>query len=368
MSVLQRIRENVPLAPMTTLGVGGPARFFLDAEDEETVFEALGWAWKNGVSATVLGGGSNVLVGDRGIEGLVVRVRLRGVKDVSSDGGTSGARRNLLEAGAGEELDSLVETCVKAGLAGLECLSGIPGYVGATPIQNVGAYGQEICETIVSVRVMDRATRETEVFDNRSCRFSYRSSIFKEDLRDQYVVLAVTLGLSPGGLPALKYPELSRELASRGGDPRSLADVRQTVLAIRRSKSMVLDPADPNQKSAGSFFVNPVVPPEIASAIEQQALSRATAPMPRFAAGANVKLSAAWLVEQAGWSKGTSDGPVGISTRHALAIVNRGGATSAQILGFASRVRDAVRTRFGIGLAHEPVLIGFSEEEASVLK
>lgn len=363
MSVLQRIRENVPLAPMTTLGVGGPARFFLDAGDEETVVEALEWAWKNGVSATVLGGGSNVLVGDRGIEGLVVRVRLRGVKDVSS-----GARRNLLEIGAGEELDSLVETCVQAGLAGLECLSGIPGYVGATPIQNVGAYGQEICETIVSVRVMDRATRETEVFDNRSCRFSYRSSIFKEDLRDQYVVLAVTLRLSPGGLPALRYPELSRELGLRGGDPGSLADVRQTVLAIRRSKSMVLDAHDPNHRSAGSFFVNPVVSPEIASVIEQQALSRIAAPMPRFAAGANVKLSAAWLIEQAGWSKGTADGPVGISTRHALAIVNRGGATSAQILGFASRVRDAVRTRFGIGLALEPVLIGFSEEEASVLR
>jgi UDP-N-acetylmuramate dehydrogenase len=238
--------------------------------------------------------------------------------------------------------------------------------VGATPIQNVGAYGQEVGDTIVSVRAVHRATRETTVLDNAACRFSYRSSIFKQALRDQYVVLSVTFALTRGGAPTLRYPELARELARAGGDAASLDHLRQCVLSIRRSKSMVIDTADPNHRSAGSFFVNPIVTADRAREIEAT-LGQGAAKMPQFAAGDDVKLSAAWLIENAGWQKGASEGPVGISTRHALAIVNRGGATAAQILGFAARVRDDVRARFGVTLAVEPVLLGFSETEAAPL-
>jgi UDP-N-acetylmuramate dehydrogenase len=297
-----------------------------------------------------------------------MRVRISGVKELASDAGAN-AERVLLQVGAGEELDPFVERCVRAGHAGVECLSGIPGFVGATPIQNVGAYGQEIGETVVTVRAMERASGTTNVFDKVACRFSYRSSIFKEVLQDRYIVLTVTLALSRQGTPALRYPELVRELASRGRDPGSLSDVRDVVLSIRRSKSMVIDKTDPNHQSAGSFFVNPVVAEDEANRIEEVARALGSTSMPRFAvAGDKVKLSAAWLIERSGFSKGSSDGPVGISTRHALAIVNRGGATAAQILGFASRVRQAVHARFGIALTPEPVLVGFSEEEARALR
>jgi UDP-N-acetylmuramate dehydrogenase len=355
------IRERVPLAPMTTLEVGGEARFFVEAENEEAVLSALGWADRNGVAPVILGGGSNVLVCDRGVDGLVVRVRVRGTREVPHDD----ASKIAIEVGAGEELDAIVARSVAAGHAGLECLSGIPGFVGATPIQNVGAYGQEIGETVLYVRTLGRATREFTVLDNQACGFSYRSSVFKERRKGEYVVVSVTLALTRGGAPTLRYPELVRELAARGADASSLADVRATVLAIRRAKSMVIDEADPNRRSAGSFFVNPVVAPARAQEIE--ATLGAAAKMPRFPSGENVKLSAAWLIEHAGFSKGASEGPVGISTRHALAIVNRGGATAAQILSFAARIRDAVRARFGVELVPEPVLVGFSSEEAALL-
>jgi UDP-N-acetylmuramate dehydrogenase len=354
------IREHVPLASMTTLEVGGDARFFVDAEDEETVDRALEWASRNGVATTILGGGSNVLVADRGVDGLVVRVRVRGSRAVSCADPTKIA----LEVGAGEELDALVQRSVGAGHAGVECLSGIPGYVGATPIQNVGAYGQEIAESVVEVRALDRASRATRVFDNAACGFSYRSSVFKEALRDRYVVLSVTLALKPGGVPSIRYPELARELSARGFSATSLADVRRCVLAIRRTKSMVIDPSDDNRRSAGSFFVNPIVTKETADRLEEAFRGEA---FPRFAAGSGVKLSAAWLIERAGWEKGTHDGNVGISTRHALAVVNRGGATAAEILAFAARVRDDVRARFGVALVPEPVLVGFDETETALL-
>jgi UDP-N-acetylmuramate dehydrogenase len=217
---------------------------------------------------------------------------------------------------------------------------------------------------------MDRATRKIETFDNAACRFSYRSSVFKELERDRYVILRVHFVLTPSGLPRVRYPEITRELSLRGGDPNSLADVRAVVLAVRRSKSMVIDAADPNHKSAGSFFVNPVVSTEQAGEIETRARAAAfeSHPMPRFPVGERTKLSAAWLIERAGFAKGTFDGAVGISTRHALAIVNRGGATGAEILGFARRVRDAVDQAFGVKLAAEPVLVGFTDEEAASLR
>jgi UDP-N-acetylmuramate dehydrogenase len=343
---------------MTTLEVGGEARFFVDAEDEETVEAALDWASKKGILATILGGGSNVLVADRGVDGLVLRVRVRGSREVGGD-----PAKVALEIGAGEELDALVERSVAAGQAGIECLSGIPGYVGATPIQNVGAYGQEIGESVIEVRALDRKTRATRVFDNAACGFSYRSSVFKDRLRDRYVVLSVTLALTPGGPATVRYPDLAREIAAQGLSERSLDDVRRCVLAVRRSKSMVIDASDANRRSAGSFFVNPIVTPETADGIQEAFREK----MPRFAAGSGVKLSAAWLIENAGWRKGASEGKVGISTRHALAVVNRGGATAAEILAFAARVRDDVRARFGVALVPEPVLVGFDETETALL-
>jgi UDP-N-acetylmuramate dehydrogenase len=308
-----------------------------------------------------------VLVSDRGVDGLVVRVRVRGIEERDFPGD---ADKVICEVGAGEELDRVVVHTIESGYGGLECLSGIPGYVGATPIQNVGAYGQEVADTVMAVRVMDRDTRKVEVFDNAACRFTYRNSVFKGEERDRYVILGVTLALTRGGAPRVHYPEIVRELSLRGGDPASLADVRAVVLAVRRSKSMVIDEADPNRRSVGSFFVNPMVSAAQADEIEQRVRAAAfeAQPMPRYPVGDRIKLSAAWLIERAGFVKGTTDGPVGISTRHALAIVNRGGATAAQILDFARRVRDAVVERFGVVLAAEPVLVGFSEEEASALR
>jgi UDP-N-acetylmuramate dehydrogenase len=361
------IQQDVALAPLTTLGVGGGARFFLDAASEEQVHAGLEWAYKRGVAVTLLGGGSNVLVSDRGVDGLVVRVRVRGLEERET---ADGSGRVICDVGAGEELDRVVVHAIESDYAGLECLSGIPGYVGATPIQNVGAYGQEIGDTVIAVRAMARGTRQVRVFDNAACRFSYRHSIFKGDERDRYVVLGVSLALTPGGVPRVHYPEIQRELALRGGDPNSLADVRSVVLAVRRSKSMVIDSADPNRNSAGSFFVNPIVNAGEADEIEQRARAAAfeAQAMPRYPVGDKVKLSAAWLIERAGFVKGTTDGAVGISTRHALAVVNRGGATASDVHAFARKVRQAVFEAFGVALSAEPVLIGFTEQEASALR
>jgi UDP-N-acetylmuramate dehydrogenase len=355
------IRERVPLAPMTTLGVGGEARFFFEAASEPSLFAALAWARSSGIATFVLGGGSNVLVSDAGLDGLVVRLGILGIEEDASLARAEG--RVVLRVGAGEPFDPLVERCVAAGYAGIECLSGIPGLVGATPIQNVGAYGQEVGERIVEVRVMDRSTGTVSALTAEDCRFAYRSSAFKEEPRDTRIVLTVTFALSRGGAEPVRYVELARDLASRSVDPTSLVNVRDAVLSLRRSKSMVIDRADPNHRSVGSFFVNPVVDQERADEVE----ALAHMAMPRFPAGKRVKLSAAWLIEKAGFPKGSADGNVGLSSRHALAIVNRGGATAAEILRFAGRLRGSVRARFGIALAHEPVFLGFDPSETAEL-
>jgi UDP-N-acetylmuramate dehydrogenase len=351
-----KIQRDVPLAPLTTLGVGGPARHFLDADDEATVASALGWARSRGMPVSILGGGSNVIVSDRGVDGLVIRVRLLGIRETPS-----AADRIQIEVGAGELLDDVVARAVASGWAGVECLSGVPGQVGATPIQNVGAYGQEIGETITRVTAIERTTGEIATLDNAACLFAYRTSVFKRGLRGRYVVLRVSLALEPGGLATVKYAELARELKGRAA---SLAAVREAVLGLRRKKSMLVDPSDPNHRSVGSFFVNPIVSAGVADEVERQAAhSRPdTDPMPRFDAGWGcVKLSAAWLIEHAGFSKGSGEGAVGISSKHALAIVNRGGATAQQVVDFASRVRRAVREQFSVTLDAEPVLLGFDD-------
>ena len=347
------VASDVPLAPLTTLELGGPARFFVRAEDEATVAQALHWARGRGLPVFVLGGGSNLVVSDDGFEGLVLQAALPGLT-FREEGGEV-----LVEAGAGQPWDALVAEAVGRGLGGVECLSGIPGFVGATPIQNVGAYGQEVSETIRRVRVLDRATQVVSELDPGACGFGYRDSNFKR-APERHVVLAVTFALRPGGAPTIRYPELRAAVA----EGASLPEVRETVLALRRRKSMVLDPTDENRRSAGSFFMNPVVASEEAERVAAQAVAEGlaadAAQVPRFPAPGGVKLAAGWLIERAGIAKGLRQGSVGISSRHALALVHHGGGTTAELLGLARLVRDTVAARFGVRLVPEPTLLSAS--------
>lgn len=334
--------EHVPLAPRTTLSLGGPARYFVSATDDAQVIEALRWAAAEGVEARVLGGGSNLVVADAGFDGLVIEMAQR---SLHIDGGR-------VTAAAGEDWDGFVARCVAEDLAGVECLSGIPGRVGATPIQNVGAYGQEVSQTIARVRVLDRESLTQRDLSPAECEFGYRDSMFKR-APGRFVVLEVAFALTPGGAPLLAYAELQRALSD---DPSpSLAKVRETVIALRRQKSMVLDPDDPNGRSAGSFFTNPIVAPEIAERIA----AASDEPVPRWPTDdGRVKLAAGWLIERASMAKGTRRGPVGISTAHALALVHLGGGTTAALLALADEVRDAVEAKYGVRLVREPTLWG----------
>lgn len=335
-----KLLEHVALAPRTTLGLGGPARFYVKAADDAALIEALEWARSESVEARVLGGGSNLVVADAGFDGLVIEMAQRGLQ---IDGGH-------LTAAAGEDWDELVARCVAEDLAGVECLSGIPGRVGATPIQNVGAYGQEVSQTIERVRVLDRESLEQRTLSPDECEFGYRDSMFKRT-PGRYVVLEVTFALTPGGAPLLAYAELQRALD--GDAAPALAKVRETVIALRRRKSMVLDPADPNGRSAGSFFTNPIVAPAVADRL----VEASDEPVPRWPTDdGRVKLAAGWLIERAGMTKGARRGAVGISTAHALALVHHGGGTTAELLALADEVRDAVEARFGVRLVREPTL------------
>jgi UDP-N-acetylmuramate dehydrogenase len=357
-------REHVPLAPHCTLGVGGPARYFVEARTEADVADALDWARGRGVPVRVLGGGSNLVVADAGIDALVLKIGLRGVQvadpgEGAAGGGPGGSRAPVeVTAAAGEPWDDLVRMTVARGWAGLECLSGIPGLVGATPIQNVGAYGQDVAAVVTAVRALDRAGGAVVGLAGAECAFAYRDSRFKSAEPGRFVVLAVTYRLSPGGAPAVRYAELERDLRGRGRREPTVADVRESVLAIRRSKSMVLDPADPNRRSCGSFFVNPSVTPEACARVEAEARDPA---MPRWPQpDGTVKLSAAWLIERAGFRRGETEGPVGLSTRHTLAVVAHDGATARDVARFARRVRAAVAERFGVHLTPEPEFWGMA--------
>jgi UDP-N-acetylmuramate dehydrogenase len=348
-------RENVPLAPFTSLGVGGPARFLAEAQTEARVIDALEFAEVHGLEVFILGGGTNILVSDAGFPGLVIRIALPGIERAAG---------GLVTAGAGEAWDPFVSWCVEQNLAGLECLSGIPGTVGGTPVQNVGAYGQEAGEVIISVRAVDRKTRQVVVMSHEECRFAYRASVFNMADRDRYIVLSVTYALRAGGEPQINYPDLLRSFAGRTGRP-SLAEVRAAVLRIRESKSMVLRPGDPDSRSAGSFFKNPVVPQERISPIEDAARRLGRMPagesMPRYAMPDGMaKLPAAWLMEHAGFAKGYSRGRAGLSSKHALALINRGGATAQELLDLMREIQYAVHQSFGIELVPEPVFVGFA--------
>jgi UDP-N-acetylmuramate dehydrogenase len=336
-------RANVPLAPLTTLRLGGPARRLVTAYDEQDVVAVVREADERGEPLLVLGGGSNVVLPDEGFHGTVVRIAVHGLS-VAQDGD-----RVLLTAAAGEEWDPFVALCVADRLAGVEALSGIPGLVGASPVQNVGAYGQDVAQTVTAVRAYDR--RERTVVELADCGFSYRHSLFKAE-PGRWVVLAVTFALRSSELSGpVAYTELARWLGVAVGDRAPLGEVREAVLALRRGKGMVLDAADPDTRSAGSFFTNPLLTPAQLAALPEQPPSW---PEP----DGRVKVSAAWLIERAGMGKGAFDGPVGISSKHTLALVNRGGGTTADLRRVAAAVRDRVRERFGVELVPEPVLVG----------
>ncbi len=342
------IRTNIALAPFTTLGIGGPADQYIEAHSESDIVDAFAYAHENRVDVFVLGGGSNVLIADEGFRGLVIHIKLRGV-EYQPEGDEI-----VVTAGAGEDWDPFVEAMVDQGLAGIECMSGIPGYIGGTPVQNVGAYGQEVSETIVSVRCYDRTTRQIIELGNDQCGFSYRRSIFNTTERDRYVVLTVRYRLKPGGSPKLGYADLI-EAVGPDAEP-TLSQVREAVLAIRRRKSMVIDPADINSRSAGSFFKNPIIT-EAAFAELQGVVNSKVPGFP--VANAHVKVPAAWLIEKAGFQKGHRHGSVGISESHSLALVNRGGGTAREILELKEKIQAEVREQFNIELLTEPVFIGF---------
>ena len=336
-------------ADYTTLGLGGPARRFVRAGTEEDLIEAVRAADADGEPLLVLGGGSNLVVADRGFDGTVVQVATAGVR--------RGPEPGLVTVAAGEDWDAVVAGTVAAGLAGLECLSGIPGRAGATPIQNVGAYGQEVADTITAVRTYDRVTGEIDIFPNDRCGFGYRTSVFKRDDARRHVVLSVTFRLAEqsAGRP-LRYAELASALGVAPGDQVASTEVRSAVIELRRRKGMVIDSTDPDTRSVGSFFVNPVLDGAALAAVQ----AAAGTPVPHFDAGDGlVKVPAAWLIERAGFGKGYSLGDgARISAKHTLALVNSGSATTEGLLALARQIRDGVRDVFGVSLTPEPVLVG----------
>jgi UDP-N-acetylmuramate dehydrogenase len=360
-AVAERIENQVPLGPRTTLELGGPARHLVTVSSVDEVLEALRWAREKSLPVAILGGGSNLVVADGGFDGLVLVIALRGLKWRQC------GDEILVRAAAGEIWDDLVAETTRRGLAGVECLSGIPGSVGATPIQNVGAYGQEIADVIDGVQIVDLQSLEVRTLDSSACGFGYRTSIFRQSPAT-VVVASVTYRLRPNGRATVVYDELRRALGS-AADRASLEGVREAVLELRRSKSMGLDPADPNRRSVGSFFINPIIDD---SQDLERVRSRARAcgvlgpteelPHHRLAGGA-VKLSAAWLIERSGFARGTRKGPVGISSRHTLALVHHGGGSTADLLALAREIRDAVSARFGVTLEPEPTFLGFGDRD-----
>jgi UDP-N-acetylmuramate dehydrogenase len=337
------VAHDVALAPKTTLGVGGAARRLARVCSLADLHEALALA--GGDRTLILGGGSNLVVGDAGWPGLVIEMAIPGVT-VRADG--------VVTAGAGVVWDDFVSEMVEARLVGVECLGGIPGRVGATPMQNVGAYGQEVADTITCVRALDRETGAVVALEPAACGFAYRTSAFKGS--ERWIIVEVEFRFARGdSSAAIKYPELARALGIADGDRAPLAEVHRTVIELRRGKGMVVDPGDPESRSAGSFFTNPIVDAATVAALEARLPGVA---FPRFAAPAGMtKLAAAWLIERAGFAKGYTVGRVGISRKHAVALVNRGGATAGELLALAGEIQRGVREKLGIELVPEPVIV-----------
>lgn len=344
-----QIRENVPLAPLTTLKIGGAARFFVRAESETQVTEAIKFADENGFDLFVLGGGSNVLISDKGFDGLVLQIAAQGIE----------VKNNLVTAQAGEDWDEFVAFCVERSLAGVECLSGIPGWVGGTPVQNVGAYGQEVSETIKSVRVFDRKSREILELSNADCKFTYRTSIFNSTAKNRFIVLAVTFELIKDGAPKIVYKDLREYFGDR---QPSLKETRAAVREIRAAKAMLVRQGGSDANSAGSFFKNPIVLNEKFQSISEVAKSYGIENVPNFKADERrVKIPAAWLIEQSGFHKGYTKGRAGLSTRHTLALTNRGEASAAEIIALMQEIQAKVKEKFDVELVPEPVFVGFDD-------
>ena len=342
------LKENQPLAPFTTFGIGGPARWFVEAETEDDVVEAAYWTREHDLELFVLGGGSNLLVSDVGFNGVVLHV---GIKAVERDG-------ELFSCGAGEDWDGLVSFAVAQRCAGIECLAGIPGTVGGTPVQNVGAYGQEVESVIERVRAFDLEQWDQVELLKNECGFGYRRSRFNTSDRGRFVVTGVDYKLRRDGSPQITYADLKTHFHGLTGTP-TLSEVADVVREIRRGKGMLLVEGDPDCSSAGSFFKNPEVAPEVAERVREFAEKAGVALRVFPAAGGLVKIPAAWLIEQAGFPKGFALGAAGISSRHTLALINRGGAKAEEILALARMIVAAVQDRFGISLEMEPVMLGF---------
>ena len=349
-----KVQQNVSLAEYTTFKIGGNARYFVEARDESEILKAVEFAEENALDIFILGGGSNVLIADEGFKGLVIRNALKRVTISNRDSETV-----FVIAGAGEDWDELVAFSVRENLQGFECLSGIPGLVGGTPVQNVGAYGQEVSETIVSVRVFDRKTKGIFDLSNAECGFAYRMSIFNTTEKNRYIVLAVTYKLKSNSEPKIAYRDLQNFFCEKKA---TLLETREAVLKIRRAKSMVIDENDANSQSAGSFFKNSIVSREEFAEFEVIAEKLKIGNIPHFEIDEKfVKIPAAWLIEKADFHKGFIRGRVGISTKHTLAIINRGNATAQEILDFKCEIQNKVKERFHLELKPEPVFIGFEK-------
>ncbi len=349
-------QENVPLAPLTTLGVGGVAARLVRVDREAECVDAVRDADSRGEPLLILGGGSNVVIADSGWPGIVVRVATRGLKV------TTNHDHVVVDVAAGEVWDEVAARAVDEEWSGVECLAAIPGLVGATPIQNVGAYGQEVAQTIASVRVFDREKKVVRELQNADCAFSYRQSCFKGDAR--FVVLSVRFEFRRSAVSRpIAYAELAKALGVSTGGVAPCREVRSAVTQLRRAKGMVIDPADPDSVSVGSFFVNPILTREALKSLEKRAIaSNALHPserLPHFDVDdAHVKIAAAWLIERSGIEKGAIFGRVGVSAKHALAIINRGGAAADDVIGLAAAIRARVYTTFGVTIEPEPVLVG----------
>lgn len=348
---------DIELAPLTTLKLGGPAERLVKVTDTAELIRLVQAADADGEPLFFLAGGSNVVVADQGVAGTTIWIRTAGVEERELEDG-----RVSLTVAAGENWDRLVARTVDSGLAGIECLSGIPGTVGATPIQNVGAYGQEVSSTIASVLALDRQSDEVVTLAPAECGFGYRSSRFKGD--DRFLVLAVEFVLDPADESApIAYAQLAGALGVEAGERVPLPVARETVLDLRRSKSMVVDPDDPDSVSAGSFFTNPLLT-EVEMALlasrAEELLGPEDRPPAYPAPEGLAKTSAAWLIERSGFSRGFGEGAIGLSQSHTLAIVNRGGGTTAELVAFAQLIADRVETVFEVRLTPEPVFVGHS--------
>lgn len=347
-----RIQENVLLAPLTTFKVGGPARYFLEAATVDEVRAGLEFAQSRELPLFVLGGGSNLVVADSGWPGLVLKMGFSGIEESLHDG------MARFEVGAGEEWDKFVARAVARNCAGVECLSGIPGSVGGAPVQNIGAYGQEVAETIESVRVLDLKDGQVRELCPEACGFSYRASIFNRSAQGRYLILRVAFELTPGGAARVEYADLKKHFGGWKKAP-GLAEVREAVRRIRASKGMLITPGDEDCRSAGSFFKNPVISAQQHRDLQNRAEAKGLKIPSYPALEARMKVSAAWLVEHSGFARGYCTGRVGISRKHALAMVNRGDATAAEVLSLKDAIQYRVEEIWGIRLEPEPVFVGF---------